>query len=248
MLSAGRTFVAALLVACAAAPALACDLDKAPSSRWALAAENGVDCIFKKPDPGDAAVQKQIIDDLVNQGVKAIAVSVIDPVNQTGDLNAVAGKVGLLTVDNDAPTSKRLCYIGMNNYDAGRMAGKLVKGAMPEGGSVMIFVGRLGQENARLRRQGVIDQLLDRKHNPKNYDEPGQQLKGSKYVILDTRTDQKFLSFVLSSLWKLMPGLAGLSCKANAVVITAFCSSPVRRARLSMNVSAMRNSIIFGQL
>ena len=42
MLSAGRTFVAALLVACAAAPTLACDLDKAPSSRWALVAENGV--------------------------------------------------------------------------------------------------------------------------------------------------------------------------------------------------------------
>src|SRR5437868_13974225 len=59
-----------------------------------------------------------------------------------------------------------------------------------------------------------------------------------------TRTDQKFLSFALSSLWKLMPGLAGLSCRSNAVVLTAFCSSPARRARLSVNVSAIRNSII----
>src|ERR1700682_3984879 len=59
-----------------------------------------------------------------------------------------------------------------------------------------------------------------------------------------TRTDQKFLSFALSSLWKLMPGLAGFSCKSNAVVLTAFCSSPVNRARLSVNVSAIRNSII----
>src|SRR5258708_4989007 len=40
-----------------------------------------------------------------------------------------------------------------------------------------------------------------------------------------------------------MPGLAGLSCKSNAVVLTDFCSSPVRRARLSVKVSAMRNSM-----
>src|SRR5438477_6340774 len=62
-------------------------------------------------------------------------------------------------------------------------------------------------------------------------------------MSLLTRTDQKFLSFALSSLWKLMPGLAGLSCRSKAVVLTAFCSSPASRARLSVNVSAMRNSI-----
>src|SRR5713226_1991026 len=62
-------------------------------------------------------------------------------------------------------------------------------------------------------------------------------------MSLLTRTDQKFLSFTLSSLWKLMPGLEGLSCKSKAVILTAFCSSPVRRARLSVKVSAMRNSM-----
>src|SRR5262245_23422867 len=41
-----------------------------------------------------------------------------------------------------------------------------------------------------------------------------------------------------------MPGLAGLSCKSKAVVLTAFCSSLVRRARLSVNVSAIRNSMM----
>ena len=58
-----------------------------------------------------------------------------------------------------------------------------------------------------------------------------------------TRTDQKFLSFAFSSLWKLRPGPAGFTCKSKAVVLTAFCSSPVRRARLSVKVSAMRKSI-----
>ena len=50
----------------------------------------------------------------------------------------------------------------MENYLAGRMCGELVKEAMPDGGSVMLFVGRLEQLNARQRQQGVIDELLDR--------------------------------------------------------------------------------------
>ena len=72
----------------------------------------------------------------------------------------------LITQDCDAPRSDRLCYIGMDNYAAGRLAGQLVKEALPDGGSVMIFVGRLEQVNARLRRQGVIDELLDRPPDP----------------------------------------------------------------------------------
>src|SRR5688572_24722703 len=57
-----------------------------------------------------------------------------------------------------------------------------------------------------------------------------------------TRTDQKSLSFALSSRWNCIPGLAGLICRSNAVVLTSFCSSLVNRARLSVNVSAMRKS------
>ena len=56
-----------------------------------------------------------------------------------------------------------------------------------------------------------------------------------------TRTDQKFLSFALSSLWKLRPGEAGFIWRSKAVVFAALCSSPVRRARLSVKVSAIRN-------
>src|SRR5947209_3093742 len=70
------------------------------------AGETGVDLIFKKPGSGSAAEQKEIIDSLVGQGIKAISISVIDPKNQTADLDAVAAKVPLLAVDNDAPESK----------------------------------------------------------------------------------------------------------------------------------------------
>jgi ribose transport system substrate-binding protein len=122
-----------------------------------------VEVVFKKPPNGTAADQKEIIDALVAQGVKAIAISVIDPKNQTNFLDRIAAKVPLITQDNDAPESKRLCYIGTDNYEAGKAVGKLVKEAMPDGGTVAIFVGMIEPLNARQRRQGVLDELAGAK-------------------------------------------------------------------------------------
>ncbi len=48
----------------------------------------------------------------------------------------------------------------MDNYHAGLLCGKTLRDAMPDGGKVMIFVGRLDQDNAKRRRQGFIDGFL----------------------------------------------------------------------------------------
>jgi ribose transport system substrate-binding protein len=143
--------------------------------------------------PPNAAIeeQKRMVQELLAQKVQGIAISPINPDNQGDLLDEIASQTNYITHDSDAPKSKRLVYVGMDNYTAGRMCGQLVKQAMPAGGTVMIFVGRLGQANAQLRRQGVIDELLDRSNDPKRYDDPGKgELKGSQYTILDTRTDQ----------------------------------------------------------
>jgi ribose transport system substrate-binding protein len=133
--------------------------------------------------------QKRMVQELLAQGVKGIAISPIDPANQGDLLEEIATRTNLITHDSDAPKSKRLCYVGMDNYDAGRMCGKLVKKALPDGGKVILFIGVVDQDNARRRRQGVIDELLDRSHDPARYDPPSGELKSAKYTILDTRTD-----------------------------------------------------------
>jgi ribose transport system substrate-binding protein len=155
--------------------------------------ENAVDVIFKKPSSGNAAEQKEIIDSLIGQNIKAISVSVIDPNNQTAYLDEVAAKVPLLAVDNDAPKSKRRCYIGTDNYAAGRAAGKLVKEAMPEGGVVSLFVGQTEALNARQRCQGVLDELADAPNLPDPNNVPplptGSKQYG-KYKLHKIDTDQ----------------------------------------------------------
>jgi ribose transport system substrate-binding protein len=128
---------------------------------------------------GAAANQKRMLESLVVAGVDGIAVSPINSENQNELLNQIGESTILITHDSDAPDSNRLAYIGMDNYDAGWMCGELIHEALPDGGSLMIFVGRLEQENARLRRQGLIDYLLGREADSSRYDEPGQELEGS---------------------------------------------------------------------
>ncbi len=156
----------------------------------AAKSEFGVDAVVRMPPNGTAEEQKRILEDLLAKGVQGIAVSPKDPENMTALLDKVAGRALLLTHDSDAPKSKRLCYVGMDNYDAGRMCGQLVKQALPDGGPVVIVVGNLDQDNARRRRQGVVDELLDRPRDPSRFDKQDAELKGARYEIRATFTDQ----------------------------------------------------------
>lgn len=133
--------------------------------------------------------QNRIVESLITKRIDGIAISPIDAAGQVDLINSACEQTKVITHDSDAPQTKRLCFIGVNNYKAGRQVGKLVKEAMPDGGSVMIFVGRLEQDNARLRRQGVIDELLDRSHDRTRFDPLDTNLAGSKYTILGTLTD-----------------------------------------------------------
>lgn len=132
-----------------------------------------VDVDFKIPSSGTAAEQQQILDDLLAKGVDGIAVSPIDPANQTALLNKVAAQALLITQDSDAPNSKRVAYIGTDNQAAGVQAGKLIKEALPDGGKIMVFVGSMDAQNAKDRFAGIK-----------------QELQGSKVEIIDVRTDE----------------------------------------------------------
>jgi ribose transport system substrate-binding protein len=153
--------------------------------------EFDVDCEVLFPPKG-LVDQKRMMETLLANGIQGIAVSPIDAANQASFISEAAKVTNIITQDSDAPDSDRMCFIGMNNYTAGRQAGKLVKKSLPDGGKVMIFVGRLEQLNAQQRRQGVIDELMDRpvvsldKMQVEQNDSP---IVGDKFTVLGTLTD-----------------------------------------------------------
>jgi ribose transport system substrate-binding protein len=127
---------------------------------------------FRITDDGTAAGQKRIVDDLLAKGVQGMAISPVDPVNQTQMINDAAKQAVVMTQDSDAPQSDRIAYIGTDNHAAGMQAGELIKQALPQGGKIMIFVGKIDAQNAQARYTGIKDALA-----------------GSKVEILDVRTD-----------------------------------------------------------
>jgi ribose transport system substrate-binding protein len=127
---------------------------------------------FKITSDGSAAEQKRIIDDLLTRGVNGIAISPVDPMNQTALINDAAKKALIFTQDSDAPDSDRACYVGTDNVAAGRQAGDLIKEVLPGGGKIMLFVGKLDARNAQERIQGIKEVLKD-----------------TKVQIIDVRTD-----------------------------------------------------------
>jgi ribose transport system substrate-binding protein len=127
---------------------------------------------FRMPPDGTAADQKRIVDDLLAKGIDAIAISPVDPANQTQLINDTAKQALVFTQDSDAPQSDRAAYVGTDNVAAGRQAGTLIKEAMPEGGRIMLFVGKSDARNAQERTQGIREALA-----------------GSNVEIIDVRTD-----------------------------------------------------------
>jgi ribose transport system substrate-binding protein len=127
---------------------------------------------FRIPSDGTAAEQKRLIDDLLAKGVEGIALSPVDPDNQTQMINETVKRVLVVTQDSDAPKSDRAFYVGTDNVAAGRQAGGLIKEALPQGGKIMVFVGKLDARNAQERLQGIKETL-----------------QGSNIQIVDVRTD-----------------------------------------------------------
>jgi ribose transport system substrate-binding protein len=131
-----------------------------------------VETEFRLTSDGTAAEQQRIVDDLLTKGVAGIAISPVDPANQVAMIDSAAKQAIVFTQDSDAPRSQRTLYIGTDNLAAGRQAGQLIREAIPDGGSVMLFVGKLDAQNAQERVQGIRDALA-----------------GSNIRILDVRTD-----------------------------------------------------------
>lgn len=148
----------------------------------------GVLTLFRKPDHS-MNDQKQVVEDLLNRGVDGLAISPIDPANQTPFLDQVAARIPVVTHDSDAPKSRRKCFVGIDNYAAGRLVGEMAVEALPEGGKVALFIGNLSQDNAQHRRQGVLDVLLGRGGPTNGFDPTGKPIEGNGFTIVGTYTD-----------------------------------------------------------
>lgn len=95
---------------------------------------------FTGPATYDPASEKDAFNAAVAKKPDGILISVANPNLLKGDIdNAISAGIPVITIDSDAPDSKRLFFIGTNNYGAGITGGKRLSQELKGKGNVVVF-------------------------------------------------------------------------------------------------------------
>jgi ribose transport system substrate-binding protein len=117
--------------------------------------------------------QKAAFEQQVAANVDGIAVTPIDPDAFAPVIDkAIEQKIPVVTFDSDSPKSKRLAYVGTNNFEAGKKAGEEAVKLLPNGGKFVAFVGNMSAQNAIDRYNGFLEAVKG--HNIEPLQEPFQ--------------------------------------------------------------------------
>jgi len=138
--------------------------------------EYGWDVLIRAPEYADYRLQIEIMEELIALGVDGIAIGPTDPNELVEVINkAIDTGIKVICFETDAPLSKRVGYVGTNNYNAGRHMGYVIGQTLGTNGQILILTGLSTQLSLNERIRGIEEYLAE------NY--PGIQ-------ILDTQSSE----------------------------------------------------------
>src|SRR5579872_1456452 len=112
---------------------------------------------FVGPDTYDPKAEQAEFQRVVKTKPSGILVAPANPELMRPDIDAaIAAGIPVLTMDTDSPASKRLIFVGTNNYQAGVMGAKVAVKEMHGKGNVVVFT-MPGQTNLEDRLRGYRD-------------------------------------------------------------------------------------------
>ena len=141
---------------------------------------------FSGPDSYDPKAEQKSFQEAVQGKATGILVSVADPTLLKDDIDrAVAAGIPVITVDSDAPSSKRLFFIGTDNYHAGQIGGQRLAKELNGKGNVVVFTIP-EQANLKERLRGYRDAL---EASPQIKITRVVDMKGDSRLAFDTATE-----------------------------------------------------------
>lgn len=113
------------------------------------------------PDVYDTKLQRDFFKQVVAKKPSGIMISAADPVLMKPEIDAaIAAGIPVITMDSDSPDSRRLFFIGTNNYQAGLMGGRLLAQKLNRKGQVIVYTIPT-QGNLIERLRGYEEALSD---------------------------------------------------------------------------------------
>jgi ribose transport system substrate-binding protein len=159
---------------------------KAAGAGFARAASDAkVRFDFVGPATYDPKGERDAFDQAVQKKATGILLAVADAGVMKDSIDkAIAAGIPVVTIDSDAPASKRLFFIGTNNYQAGLTGGRRLIQELKNKGNVVVFT-MPAQPNLQDRLRGYKDALAS---------EPGIKvtrvvdIQGDPRIAFDTTT------------------------------------------------------------
>jgi ribose transport system substrate-binding protein len=149
---------------------------------------------FAGPDSYEPEEEQSALQRAIRAKPAGILISPANPGLLQADIDAaIAQGIPVITIDTDAPGSKRLFFIGTNNHQAGLMGGEAVAKALGGKGAVIVFTmpnqtnlnERLGGYRAAFERfPGIkISRIVDIKGDPRIAFDATQEMVDKKEPI-----------------------------------------------------------------
>lgn len=140
---------------------------------------------FDGPPTYDAKGERDSLDQAVQKKATGILLAVTDPAVLKDSIDkAVAAGIPVITIDSDAPASKRLFFIGTNNYQAGFTGGQRLAQELKGKGNVVVFT-MPDQPNLQDRLRGYKDALT---RTPEIKISRVVDIQGDPRIAFDTTT------------------------------------------------------------
>jgi ribose transport system substrate-binding protein len=108
----------------------------------------------------DPKAQKDELASVIQEKPAGILISAADASLLSADIDsAVQQGIPVITIDSDVPTSKRLFFIGSDNYAAGKLGGQLLVKLLGGKGNVVMFT--YPKQNNLIERQKGYQSVFD---------------------------------------------------------------------------------------
>lgn len=126
------------------------------------AAEYHVQARIVGPETYDPQAELTALQHAIAAKPAGILISVADATMFQSDINAgIDAGIPIITMDSDAPHSRRLFFIGTNNLEAGHLGGQRVVSRLPGGKGNVVFFSMPGQPNLDERFKGYQETFSD---------------------------------------------------------------------------------------
>jgi ribose transport system substrate-binding protein len=141
---------------------------------------------FTGPTNYDPKAEGDALDQAVQKKATGILLAVTDPDMLKDSIDkAVAAGIPVITIDSDAPSSKRLFFVGTNNYQAGFTGGLRLAQELKGKGNVVAFT-MPDQPNLQDRLRGYKDALA---RTPEIKITRVVDIQGDPRIAFDTATE-----------------------------------------------------------